>query len=69
MDKFTRVELVAALSVVSSTINKCKKAQLKFVEGTTHHTRFKNIINAMYISESLISDEISNNMFNERGLI
>jgi hypothetical protein len=36
-----------------------EKAQLKFAEGNSHYTRFKNIIEAMYISKSLISDEIS----------
>ncbi|MBE6088333.1 MAG: hypothetical protein E7206_09880 [Clostridium beijerinckii] len=59
MEKYTRKELVDALKVVSSTINNCEKAQLKFEEGTSHHTRLKNIINAMYISKSLITDEIN----------
>jgi hypothetical protein len=59
MDKYTKEELIEALSPVSSVISKCEKAQLKFVEGTTHHTRLKNIISAMYISKSLITDEIS----------
>jgi len=59
MSKYTKEELIDALRPVSSIINKCEKAQLKFAEGTSHHTRFKNIINAMYISKSLITDEIS----------
>jgi len=59
MDKYTKDELIEALRPVSSIISKCEKAQLKFVEGTSHHTRFKNIINAMYISKALITDEIS----------
>lgn len=58
-DKYTKEELIEALPPVSSIISKCEKAQLKFVEGTSHHTRFKNIIEAMYISKSLITDEIS----------
>jgi len=57
-DRYTKEELVEALRPVSSIISKCEKAQLKFVEGTAHHTRFKNIIAAMYISKSLIRDEI-----------
>lgn len=59
MDKYTKEELIEALRPVSSIISKCEKAQLKFAEGTSHHTRFKNIIKAMYISKSLIIDEIS----------
>jgi hypothetical protein len=59
MDKYTKEELVEALLPVSSIISKCEKAQLKFAEGTSHHTRFKNIIKAMYISKSLITNEIS----------
>jgi len=59
MAKYTKEELIEALRPVSSVISKCEKAQLKFEEGTSQHTRFKNIINAMYISKSLMSDEIS----------
>ncbi|WP_042274423.1 hypothetical protein [[Clostridium] dakarense] len=58
-DEYTKEELLEALRPVSSVISKCEKAQLKFVEGTSHHTRFKNIIEAMYISKSLITNEIS----------
>lgn len=57
MDKYTREELVEALQVVSSTISKCEKMQLKFAEGTSQHTLLKNRIKAMYISKSLIVDE------------
>jgi CxxC motif-containing protein len=59
MDKYTKEELLEALRPVSSVISKCEKAQLKFVEGTSNHTRFKNLIKAMYISKSLITNEIS----------
>ena len=59
MDKYTKEELIEALRPVSSIISKCEKAQLKFAEDTSHHTRFRNMINAMYISKSLIVDEIS----------
>jgi hypothetical protein len=57
---YTKEELIEALRPVSSIISKCEKAQLKFAEGTSHHTRFKNMINAMYISKAFITDEISN---------
>jgi hypothetical protein len=59
MDTYTKEELIKALPPVSSIISKCEKAQLKFAEGTAHHTGLKNIIKAMYISKSLITDEIS----------
>lgn len=59
IDKYTKEELIEALRPVSSIISKCEKAQLKFEEGTTHHTRFKKLIEAMYISKALITDEIS----------
>jgi hypothetical protein len=58
-DKYTKEELIEALRPVSSIISKCEKAQLKFAEGTSHHTRLKGIIKAMYFSKSLITDEIS----------
>ena len=59
MDKYTKEELIESLRPVSSVISKCENAQLKFAEDTSHHTRLKNIIKAMYISKSLITDEIS----------
>lgn len=58
-DKYTIEELTDALRPVSSIISKCEKAQSKFAEGSSHHTRFKNIIKAMYISKSLIENEIT----------
>lgn len=59
MDKYTKEELIKALPPVSSIISKCEKAQLKFAEGTAHHTRLENIIKTMYISKSLITDELN----------
>ncbi|AET68292.1 hypothetical protein Desor_2752 [Desulfosporosinus orientis DSM 765] len=59
VDKYTKEELIEALRPVSSIISKCEKAQQKFAEDTSHHTRFKNMIKAMYLSKSLITDEIS----------
>ena len=58
-DKYTNEELIEALRPISSIISKCEKAQLKFEEGTSHYTRFENMIKAMHISKSLISDEIN----------
>jgi hypothetical protein len=54
MDTYTKEEFIEALPPVSSIISKCEKAQLKFIEGTAHHNRLKNIIKAMYISKALI---------------
>lgn len=59
MDKYTKEELIEALRPVSSVISKCEKAQIKFEEGTSNYNRFKKLIKAMYISKSLITDEIS----------
>ena len=59
MDKYTKEELIEALPPISSIISKCEKGQLKFKEGTAHYTRFNKIIKAMYISKSLIINEIS----------
>ncbi|WP_413926588.1 hypothetical protein [Clostridioides sp. ZZV14-6154] len=59
IDKYTKEELIEALRPVSSSTNKCEKAQSKFAEGTTNYKRFRNIIKAMYISKSLITDEIN----------
>lgn len=59
MGKYTKEELLEALPPVTSIISKCEKAQLKFEEGTSHYTRLKKIIEAMYISKALINDEIS----------
>jgi hypothetical protein len=58
IDNYTKEELIEALRPVSSVISKCEKAQLKFEEGTSHYNRFKKLIKAMYISKSLIMDEI-----------
>ncbi|MEG0873652.1 MAG: hypothetical protein RSG48_06880 [Clostridia bacterium] len=59
MDKYTKEELEAAIPPVASVISKCEKAKLKAVEGTSNHTRLKKMIKAMYVSKSLITNEIS----------
>lgn len=59
MDKYTKEELMEALPPISSIIRKCEKAQLKSAQVMAHHTRLENIIKAMYISKSLIINEIS----------
>ncbi|MVX65684.1 hypothetical protein GKZ28_18555 [Clostridium chromiireducens] len=69
MDKYTREELAEALRVVSSTITKCEKSQLKFTEGTSSHTLLKNRIKALYISKSLITDENVMGQYTKEELI
>lgn len=69
MNKYTKEELAEALKVISSIINKCEKIQLKFEEGTSHHTLLKNRIKAMYISKSLITDENLKDKYAKEELI
>lgn len=52
--EFDKEELEKAVSLLSSTIIKCEKMQLKFLEGTSQHSLLKNRIKALYISKSLI---------------
>lgn len=59
MDKFTKEELFEALRAVNSIISKCEKAQMKFTEGTSHHTLLRNRLKAMYISKTLIEEALS----------
>lgn len=58
-ERYSKEELTESLRPVSSIISKCEKGQAKFTAGTSHHTRFQNIINAMNISKALILEEIS----------
>lgn len=59
MEKYTKEELIEALCPISSVISKCEKAQMKFDQGTAHYNRFKKLIKAMYISKSLILDQVN----------
>lgn len=59
MERYTKEELAEAIAPISSIISKCEKAQIKFAEGTAHHTRLKKLISSMYISKSLIENKIS----------
>lgn len=58
-ENYSKEELIEALRPVSSIISKCEKAQQRFDEGTPQYIRFENLIRAMGISKSLITDEIS----------
>lgn len=55
---FTKNDLLQALKPIASIINKCEKAKNKFLEGSSQYTRLQNMLTTMYISQSLITDEI-----------
>ena len=57
MEIYSQEELKDALVLVSSTIIKCEKMQLKFAEGTSQHSLLKNRIKALHISKSLLSND------------
>ena len=56
---YTQLDLEKALPPVLSIINKTVKAQMKYDDGTVQYRRFIPIINAMYISEAYIENELS----------
>lgn len=69
MEKYTREDLLVALSVVSSTISNCEKMQPKFAEGTSQHTLLNNRIKALYISKALITGEEVTDKYTKEELI
>lgn len=56
---YSQQELEKALPPVLSIINKTKKAQSKYEEGSVQYRRMAPIIRAMYISKAFIENEIS----------
>lgn len=58
-DKYTKEELEKSIAPVSSIISKCEKAHVKAEEGSSTHTRLTKMIKAMYVSKSLITNEIN----------
>lgn len=56
---YTREDLEKALPPVISIMHKTEKARSKYEEGSTQFKRFSPLIEAMYIAESLITNEIS----------
>lgn len=55
--EFNKEELKKAITLLSSTITKCEKMQLKFSEGTSQHSLLKNRIKALYISKALLTGD------------
>lgn len=59
--EFSNEDMEKAISLISSTITKCEKMQLKFSEGTSQHTLLKNRIKALNISKALLTNDKSIN--------
>ena len=68
MENYSQKELDAALQLISSTISKCEKMQLKFAEGTSQHSLLKNRIKALYISKALIENDSNIGMYTQPDL-
>lgn len=58
IEMYTQLDLEKALPPVLSIIKKTEKAQMKYCKETVQYKRFVPIISAMYISKSLIENEI-----------
>ncbi|WP_372999099.1 hypothetical protein [Lutispora sp.] len=56
---FNKEDLEKALPPITSTISKCEKAQEKLKEGTPQLTLTRKMIQALYISLSLITKELN----------
>lgn len=57
MTEFNKDELEKTISLLSYTLTKCEKMQLKFSEGTSQHSLLKNRIKALYISKELLTGD------------
>lgn len=68
MSNCSEKELSDALKIISSTISKCEKAQLKFAVGTSQHSLLKNRIKALYISQSLVLNDGSIKIYTHEEL-
>lgn len=61
MMEFNKEEMEKAIFLLSSTINKCEKMQLKFSEGTSQYSLLKNRIKALSISKVLLTGDKTRN--------
>ena len=59
VEQYSKEELIDALKPVTSIISKCETGQRKHEMDAPQYKRFQKIIDAMYISKTLITDEIS----------
>ena len=55
--EFGKEDIEKAISVISTTIANCEKAQMKFSEGTSQHSLLRNRIKALNISKSLLAGD------------
>lgn len=60
IERYSKEELIDALKPVASVISKCEKGQRKHAMEAPQYKRFQKIIDAMSISKTLITAEISN---------
>lgn len=63
--EFNKEEVEKAISLISSTITKCEKMQIKFSGGTPQHSLLKNRIKALYISKILLTGDKTINYTNK----
>lgn len=68
MENYSQREIDATLQLISSTISKCEKMQLKFAEGTSQYSLLKNRIKALYISKALIEKDSNIKMYTQPDL-
>ena len=57
--RYSKEELLDALRPVMSVISKCETGQKKHKLEAPHYKRFQKMIDAMNVSKTLITDEIS----------
>ncbi|MCL1994369.1 MAG: hypothetical protein FWG66_15605 [Spirochaetes bacterium] len=58
MENYTKEELEIALKSLTSTLGKCKKAQIKLTQGTSQWTLLTRRIKSFEISIDLIKKEM-----------
>ncbi len=59
IERYSKEELLNALKLVASVISKCETGQKKHAKEAPQYKRFQKIIDAMNISKTLITAEIS----------
>lgn len=62
-ENYTKEELLKALDPIISIINKCKKAQEKFMNNINYQKGLSDIISTMEISKEYITEEIEKRNF------
>ncbi len=57
--EYSKEQVEKAIAYLSSTIVDCEKMQIKFKEGTSHHSLLKNRIKSLSIAKSLLLEGAS----------